>query len=1078
MDEANPSNAAVDDLRALIRDFLSQDVPLLLSAGTLRNPLHELAMRLARTVGLDHVRFIWQRCSVWYAQDLARMLGGREPAGARDLRFVEAARRGEYFSLFQPDEGNRSEAVTVIPVYEPDDERKAILGVLVLRGIDQGQFGIRRSSLASVGEAFGASILRDRNRNLLSAQRKLIAISGSVPVASDLCYRVAKRIRQLIGYDGRCYVLSWRRSMQLLRIMAALRGQASTPIRALDVQDERLVAVGTDISQVFLPDSYPVVARSNGNGWTYDACGQFPAGQPVSNQKLQDFVCLIDGRLNLGKSFVLCPLFWARSLIGLVVVTSEHQDAFTQHEQSVICDLAPYCTFRLATDIRIDSEFELLGKSARTPEHPDGKIRTSPYIQILSLFCDRLRQHRGADIALLANIEQGETLPARALISSSLQQTLTIEPDDHLRYVFETALRDRSNSEIEWLISRGSAIPENSILGTHRLSGYIATPLRYTKNGQHSHGGAIGVLLLGYRSDLHKRPRESGFTHADKAWLRVFREPIEEYLSRHLDDMFKRRLDTSIQRIYSALAHDCLTKDDLEKTLEIIFETGLELVGATAGILVVPSSTSSGLRVAFKKNVGENADTEIAPGRGVSGACYSSARPILIPNLSDKTTWPAGVEPLPWVDGSLCELAVPLMRLRSGSPIGVLDVESQARPFAFGDQELEALTTLADASVVAIELRTNLTLLESLQNLSQKIRNAATVEVMYRFVLTEARDVTGSSSACLHLIDPTFTTLDPIFAVPTHEHEQSVLKTTGTLGYAFSYERTCYVEDVTAPSCFPRGLQYNGGRPDTRCELAVPLSWLGVKLGVMNFHHVQPAGLSPYKLYIESLASQVSYSLYQRRLSDTTEQKSSSELLSMISNFAVTVSHDIKKSVAHIENSLRRSDLDAAYAGVEQTQRELKELLDWIPFEGRPVVGIDLIDCLRRATQGDQVLTFVRRSDLPQSVIVDGREGLLDWCLRQIIRNSERHHATQIGLSINERGPSVELELADDGEGLPHGIDLEEMYRAERTNLTPKGQGHALVVCRAYLRTVRGNIRSVRVEPRGLITIITLVRRD
>jgi phosphoserine phosphatase RsbU/P len=326
----------------------------------------------------------------------------------------------------------------------------------------------------------------------------------------------------------------------------------------------------------------------------------------------------------------------------------------------------------------------------------------------------------------------------------------------------------------------------------------------------------------------------------------------------------KSELQSRIEPLLLEVADVVNTTLDLDTTLRRVAELVRKVIDYEIfGILLLNEKTQE---LYFRFSVGhqrEIADRlRIKLGEGVTGTAAQKGEAVLVDDVSADSRY---ISALPNVRS---ELAVPL--IVKNRVIGVIDIESpQANHFTEDHKRL--LTLIASRMAIGIEnarlytrisrqARTLLLLneiareLTSILNLDELLKRVG--ELLSRLIDYQMFSVL--------LLDAAETTLQHRFSLRFQEnihlkHDVPVGK--GLVGYAAQHKQAVLVRDVKKDS------RYIETNPETRSELAVPLTYKDKVIGVLDLEHTKRGFFTEdHQRTITTLAAQIAIAIENARL--------------------------------------------------------------------------------------------------------------------------------------------------------------------------------------------------------------------
>jgi len=652
-----------------------------------------------------------------------------------------------------------------------------------------------RSLYRRIGLHLGDLLTSAATVSIAHAHRRLNSLQSRLVLSTDICYQVAREIRDRILFDSSCCIFRTKGTacesvavlpaktyvnQKLTQGSGGGSGFAKRPV-ILDrdpnaLLSETITAKETGGSfEAFIiptPESSPLglLRTPKGVRLTHDLSVD-------TLDVLRELVKQMDDSMtDTERSRVVCPLVWRRKiltkqeLIGLLVVSSLNNCAFSTDEVLEICDIAAHSVPAMARDIAMESEFDLLERaSVVDPEVP--LLQNDSLQGLLRVLCERFRVHRNADMVVLIPYESRTGKMRLDMVASSpstpdigLVNPLPSE-EGVLRKILEAG-------EFEWhRVKPSVSFGPESFVDTNHIQSFYAIALQSEAQADtepDAAGEPLGVLFIDYMTPKRGAAktaggeREPGFSETERTWIRRYAAIAQQYLAAYARTAQSHKNDRALLNVYRQIFVD----RSLESTLKAIFETGVELVGATAGVLAIPATDHNGLRILVAKNVDSAKIAPIPFGQGVTGTCALTKKPVLIVDSQKPETWPTGVRPLPWVPHSRSEFAVPIISADPAHELfGVLDVENQHSTNAFGPNERHALEGLANASVLAIQLTQSLAQLDKLEAIAVRIRRVSSVAQVFTIALEETAEVLGAYAGSVRALDPTQTYLEPVARV-------------------------------------------------------------------------------------------------------------------------------------------------------------------------------------------------------------------------------------------------------------------------------------------------------------------------
>jgi two-component system sensor histidine kinase KdpD len=272
----------------------------------------------------------------------------------------------------------------------------------------------------------------------------------------------------------------------------------------------------------------------------------------------------------------------------------------------------------------------------------------------------------------------------------------------------------------------------------------------------------------------------------------------------------------------------------------------------------------------------------------------------------------------------------------------------------------------------------------------------------------------------------------------------------------------------------------------------VPLRGSRGLLGVLGVRpHDSLLPLTPDQLdLLEALAAQAASGLERVRLAGEAEAaRLAAEAERLRSILLSSVSHDLRTPLAAItgaasslleptplEPAAERALKEAIYEEADRLSRQVTNLLDMTRLESASLVlqrdWHSLEELVGTALARLEPVLRERRvevcipADLPL-VSVDGV--LIEQLLVNLLDNASKYTEAGSSIRITARVSegAVNVEIADDGRGLPPGTEERVFEKFYRGAATPAGSGLGLAICRAIATAHGGRIRAESRTPRG-----------
>lgn len=280
------------------------------------------------------------------------------------------------------------------------------------------------------------------------------------------------------------------------------------------------------------------------------------------------------------------------------------------------------------------------------------------------------------------------------------------------------------------------------------LLGWMGVPLA-------AGSGILGAMAAGKRDDTSEYTDEQFKIFSDVAALAATSLDKANLFNQ---TRIRQRQLTVLNDISRQLV---ATETDVEKLLEIIMASAVEILNAEAGSLLLNTEDESG-DLEFRVVIGGGGDellkTRIPSGQGVVGRVVSSNEPIIV---NDAESDPRhNVEVIDdFVSRSL--LAVPLTA--KDEVIGVLEVINKKDGTPFVEEDSDLLTTFASQAAVAIEnarlfqqtdeqLSQRVKELEALERMDAQLNRTLDLGAVAGITVGQAMDILGADAGALGIV--------------------------------------------------------------------------------------------------------------------------------------------------------------------------------------------------------------------------------------------------------------------------------------------------------------------------------------
>ncbi len=365
-------------------------------------------------------------------------------------------------------------------------------------------------------------------------------------------------------------------------------------------------------------------------------------------------------------------------------------------------------------------------------------------------------------------------------------------------------------------------------------------------------GEAIGAVIL---QDLEK---EHAFDEDDLEFIKSVANQVSGFV--YNISVLESSRQTALQFATAAeIARDISTSLDLDELLKKatdlirsrfdFYHASVFLKDVSGEFVVIREATGDAgaqlKRAGHKLGVGS---------KSIVGYVAGNGETLIVNDTNRDATYYAN----PLLPDTRAEAALPL---KVGDRIvGVLDVQSE-KPFAFSEDSLRILQTLADQLAVAVvnselfaETQEHLAQHRLLHHITTTAASGTTLDEALQSAVNGLQVTLGGDRVTILLADREKKILQVRAAVGYTDDVYDMLIPVGggITGWAAAHRRTLRINNVQDD---PR---YIAGSPNTRSELAIPLVYRSELLGVLN---VESEQLSAYTETDEELLGTLGGSL-------------------------------------------------------------------------------------------------------------------------------------------------------------------------------------------------------------------------
>lgn len=302
---------------------------------------------------------------------------------------------------------------------------------------------------------------------------------------------------------------------------------------------------------------------------------------------------------------------------------------------------------------------------------------------------------------------------------------------------------------------------------------------------------------------------------------------------------------------------------DLDRLLQKIAELTHRIVPYQIFAIMLLDEEKDELYHRFAIGYGRDVEAvRVKVGTGITGTAVKERRPIVVDDVRNDPRY------INVVERARSELAVPL--IAQNRVVGVLDIESPEVGY-FKDEQVMILDLLASQIAIAIENariyqseRQNRQMLALLFNISLDMGSTLEVDELVHKIAEAVNSVIHYNIFSILLIDHRRNLLRPRIVIRYNaesfeKHEVPLDK--GLVGYSASRNVPVRVPDVSKD---PR---YINVHPETRSELAVPLTYKGKVIGVLDLESTEINFFNDYhERLLMTLAIRVALALVNAEL--------------------------------------------------------------------------------------------------------------------------------------------------------------------------------------------------------------------
>jgi phosphoserine phosphatase RsbU/P len=313
------------------------------------------------------------------------------------------------------------------------------------------------------------------------------------------------------------------------------------------------------------------------------------------------------------------------------------------------------------------------------------------------------------------------------------------------------------------------------------------------------------------------------------------------------------------------------TSLDLDTTVRRVAELVRKVIDYEIFAILLLNEKTQELRFRFQigypPEIAER--SRIKVGEGVTGQAAQSRQAV---RIDDVTKDPRYIAAVPNVRS---ELAVPL--ITKNRVIGVIDIEAR-EPGYFTEEHGRMLTLVASRVAAGIEnaqLYTRTTkqarILLLLNEIARELTQILNLDQLLGRIAELVRKLIDYQMFSILLLDPTGQKLQHRFSLRFNENihlKHEIPLGRGLVGTAAESKTAVLVPDVSKDS------RYIQANPETRSELAVPLIYKNIVIGVLDLEHTRRGFFTEeHKRTMTTLAAQIAIAIENARLYEEIERQ-------------------------------------------------------------------------------------------------------------------------------------------------------------------------------------------------------------
>lgn len=463
----------------------------------------------------------------------------------------------------------------------------------------------------------------------------------------------------------------------------------------------------------------------------------------------------------------------------------------------------------------------------------------------------------------------------------------------------------------------------------------------------------------------------------------------------------------------------------------------------------------------------------IPVGRGFAGRVAASRAPVVLRRVDHSNV----LNPILREKGIIALLGVPL--LVGGDVLGVLHVGSLT-PREFSDEDIELLQLVGDRAALAIEHarayeaeRAARIRLEQIQAVTDAALAHLELDDLFSELLVRIRDILDVDTVVVLLLDEDAEELVARAALGIEEEVEQGVRVPygkGFAGTVVAERRPIILPDVDKANIHNPLLREKG----LKTLLGVPLIVRDEAIGVLHIGSLRPREFTSADTeLLQLVAERAAIAIERARLHEETVKLDALKL-----SFVAFASHELRTpatSIYGILATLRgRGDTLAAETRHElevtlweqavRMRRLIEQLLDLsrldartVAIEPRPIVVRKMIE---------EIVADVAAQGEVRGLVLDVDEGLavvadpmtIERVVSNLVANAYKHGEPPVTVSAHASDTHLRIVVADQGEGVPRGLEPRLFDRFQRGGYGDSGSGLGLAIARAYARAHGGDV--------------------